>query len=673
MSADGPLDLLARRHGVERTWRDSAGRRRTVSDEALAGVLRSLGVPLDETSGKMLEESARSALRAADAADAVQALPPVVAWRAHLGPPEVPITLPFPLRGTWITFEHEDGTRSRRRLSDVAVDLGTERRDGRRRHRLSLDVGRLAAPPIGYHRIVIEHGDDGQTASAIVAPARCPELEPSWGVMAPLWALRSEEDWGTGSLGDLGALADWTASLGATIVGTLPLFAPHLDGSDADPSPYRPSTRLAWNVAFVDTTALAKRLGRPAPPPPAGAGASPLADVAGAARAKSAWLGTIAPTLAEDTRCRQPSPVALAWRRWLQAHPERVVFSRFAAARAASEQPARSLARRSSATQALAETASGDHRLGAELLGQWALDEQLSELAGRIGLYLDLPVGVHPDGFDPWFAPESFVHGASAGAPPDSFYAAGQTWGLPPLHPSGARANGYGYFIAALRSALTHASAVRIDHVMGLHRLWFVPEGQRATEGAYVRYNADELRAVVVLEATRAGVAVAGEDLGTVPRSVRAAMAADGMLRSSVWQFEATPEHPLPRPPRQSVATLGTHDLPRFATFLEGADLAERHGAEPGALEARAALRRALGSRVDRALAACLEALGASRARLVLIDLPDCWGERAPENRPGVVDPANFARRWPRTIRALSEDRRITRLLRRVAAARPAR
>lgn len=673
MSPSEALASLAHRYGVEVRWRDSEGRARTPSDHALAAVLASLGAPLDVTSADSIRKSAEEALRAAVAAGAVQALPPVVAWRQGEAPPSVPVALASAPSRASVVLGREDGTEVRRRLLEVAATLGTERCDGHHRHRLSLDLDRLGPLPAGYHRLVVEDARARHEATLVVAPPRCPQLHRTWGVSAPLWALRTEEDWGTGSLADLAALAEWTASLGAGIIGTLPLFAPQLGGPDPDPSPYRPSTKLAWNPAFVDTAALAARLGRPAPRPPTTLRRGPLADVAGAASAKLAWIGPSAIDLARATRTRQPPTVGREWRQWLDAHRAQVVFARFAAAQETGERPVRALARQHGANRALAEVAAGDERLGAHLLGQWAADEQLGAIAARHGLYLDLPVGVHPEGFDPWYLPESFVHGASAGAPPDAFYAAGQTWGLPPLHPEGARRGGYPYLVATLRAALAHARAVRIDHVMGLHRLWFVAEGHPATDGAYVRYHAEELRAVVVLEASRTGAAVAGEDLGTVPTAVRRAMTSDGMLRSSVWQFEATPEHPLPDPPRERVASLGTHDLPRFATFLDGSDLAERNTSDPAAVAARRALRRALGGRTDRALAACLEALGKSRARLVLVDLADCFGEREPENRPGTTDPANFARRWPRTLAEVRANRRVAGLLRRVASGRPRR
>jgi 4-alpha-glucanotransferase len=315
-------------------------------------------------------------------------------------------------------------------------------------------------------------------------------------------------------------------------------------------------------------------------------------------------------------------------------------------------------------------------------------DHQLADAAGRGRICVDLPVGVHPHGFDPSWQPGAFVTGASGGAPPDAFAAGGQDWGIRPLHPEGVREQGYGYVITMLRTAMRHAGVVRIDHIMGLHRIYLVPEGGDARHGAYVRYRSEELHAIVVLEATRAGVAVVGEDLGTVPPEVRPAMRRSGMLRSFVWQFEGTPEDPLPPPPVDAVASLGTHDLATFVSFWDGDDIAERRSGgrtdeESAQVERRR--RRALTESASRALepatrqtlpaaaafAGCAEHLARGAATLVQLDTADLWGEREPQNRPGTtVDQGSFRLRYPRTLACLAHDHDAVAVLRRVDGAR---
>jgi 4-alpha-glucanotransferase len=287
------------------------------------------------------------------------------------------------------------------------------------------------------------------------------------------------------------------------------------------------------------------------------------------------------------------------------------------------------------------------------------------------------------------------VHDAHGGAPPDLFFSLGQDWSFPPLHPERIRDDGYHYFITVLRRAFRHAAFLRVDHIMGLQRLYFIPDGFDARHGAYVSYRADELSAVVALEAHRAGAVVVGEDLGTVPEGVRSRMAEDRMLRSWVLEFESTPEDPLPAAPAGVLASWGTHDLPRFRAYLAGDDIDEREHAgqlAPGEAAAgrlgrdlwRRALLRATGLEeasieadgsdlADRALRACLAHLARSAAELVLLDLEDLWGETEPQNRPGTgTEAANWRRRAAHTLEEARRDTGTGRFLHEINALRSA-
>ena len=217
-------------------------------------------------------------------------------------------------------------------------------------------------------------------------------------------------------------------------------------------------------------------------------------------------------------------------------HPELVAYAAFRSAQERGELPGPGC---SDANVASLDAAGRYH-----LYVQWVADTQLAEIGDS--LYLDLPVGVHPLGFDPWWEPDLFVDGVEGGAPPDAFFATGQSWGFRPLHPRALRDQGYRYPVACLRHIMRRASVIRIDHVMGLHRLYWVPDGFDAVDGVYVRYRLDEMLAVIALEADRTGTAVVGEDLGTVPDEVRAGMERSRMLRSWVFEFEATADVPLP-------------------------------------------------------------------------------------------------------------------------------
>ena len=725
------LRRLARHHGVQHSYTAVDGRRRTASAEVLVAVLRSLGVPVSGTAG------AAEAWQAAQADSARQVIEPVLVHRAGprpRGPADV--TLPGDA-DPWIEVTFEAGGTERRRLGELRTGtLGHETTDGRVvvRHRIDLD--RLGPIEPGYHRVAVDLGSTRPEATLIAAPARCPIATATWGVLAPLYSVRGSGDCGTGTFGDLAQLADWVSGLGGGIVGTLPLYAAFLDGPHLDPSPYRPASRLAWNEVFVDLHALSDL-----------AVSAAARDALGSPevrrqceRLRTSDLASLPEVLTAKRRVLQPladdffaagpgSPRRQAVAAWVDQHPEIVAYARF---RARLEQSGDSAAPPRSTTGAPWSTtgslwsATGSPPpsgpFAYHLYAQFVADEQLGAVSGRTGLLLDLPVGVHPDGFDPQWTPGTFVTGASCGAPPDDFFTEGQSWGLPPLHPEGARAGGHAHLVAVLRRAMTHASVLRLDHVMGLHRMWFVPDGASARDGAYVSYRSEELRAVAVLESFRAGTALVGEDLGTVPVAVRRDMRTDGMLRTAVWQFEATPADPLPVPPAESVASIGTHDTPPFATIIDprpgdalagyaAERLAPIDGLHNGTatatasssssssaattttaattaaagtttttgtgtgtgtidLEQRAAWQAALGPTVPGALRQVLLHLAGSAARIVMVEIGDLWLERIPQNRPGEGWTGAFRLRARRSLDDLRRDPEVTSVLASIDRAR---
>ena len=243
-------------------------------------------------------------------------------------------------------------------------------------------------------------------------------------------------------------------------------------------------------------------------------------------------------------------------------------------------------------------------------------------------LYLDFPLGVNANGDDVRDFPDQFVRGVSAGAPPDSFFPEGQVWGFPPLHPENIRVRHHEYFRACVANHMAHASMLRIDHVMGLHRLFWVPEGTPAKDGHYVHYPADELYAVLTIESHRHQCAIVGEDLGTVPDYVPPAMLKHGVRRMFVVQYELKDEDPPMRnPERMCVASINTHDMPPFATFWA---------------EAKESLKKRVVRFVDAksdapldVLEALLRWLGRSDAEIVLVNLEDLWLNTEPVNVPG--------------------------------------
>jgi 4-alpha-glucanotransferase len=296
---------------------------------------------------------------------------------------------------------------------------------------------------------------------------------------------------------------------------------------------------------------------------------------------------------------------------------------------------------------------------------QWLAHQQVeavSKIACERGvqLYLDLPLGVHSDGYDVWRWQQLFIHECSVGAAPDAVFTSGQNWAFPPLHPEKLRQQSYSYYIDYLRHHLRHADILRMDHVMALHRLFWIPKGVDARHGLYVRYPAEELYAILTLEFHRNKEVIVGEDLGTVPPQVRPAMTRHGLHRMYVVQYElmSDSQSTLHSVPIDVVASLNTHDMPPFAAFWQGLDIEDRF--KLGLLNRKDArmqrknrqvLKEALLASLKRkgwlrnasldsqaVLRACLAFLSASPARVVLVNLEDLWQEIQPQNMPGTKE-----------------------------------
>jgi 4-alpha-glucanotransferase len=318
---------------------------------------------------------------------------------------------------------------------------------------------------------------------------------------------------------------------------------------------------------------------------------------------------------------------------------------------------------------------------------QWLAHGQVDDLVRRseqngVKLYLDLPLGVNPDGYDVWRERESFALAANAGAPPDLFFSKGQDWGFAPLHPQRIRETGYRHVLAFLRFQMHHARLLRIDHVMGLHRLYWVPRGFEARQGTYVNYPAGELYAIFNIASHRNRTRLVGENLGTVPAAVNQSMKRHGFREMFVVQFEERPDPQaaLSLPPALSVASLNTHDTPTFAGHWRGEDLADRLrlGLLPRAelkraKEHRERLKAALirflkaqgflksrKSGAREVLRALLAWLRASESEIVLVNLEDLWLEARPQNVPGTsTERPNWRRKARLTLDRIFQDKQL--------------
>ena len=682
------LQTLAHLYGVQTSYQDSRGATVEAGAEALLGVLKSLEAEIDSPA------DVAEALRVRREELAARVLEPVVvAWDGQAN--EIDLRLGPLATGRGALACHLDLEGGERRGWVLDLDSLPQTAEG---------VRRLILPeslPAGYHNLRVEAGGKSWQSLVIAAPTRAyVDQRSQWGVFLPLYALQTERSWGAGDFSDLETLAEWTAGLGGGLVATLPLLAAFLD-EPCEPSPYAPASRLFWNELYIDPRRLPEMEGS--------AAARRLLEssdfqreidlVRAAPEVDYRRLMALKRRVLEELVYRffsHPSERLDDYEEFIRKKTDLQVYASF---RAVGDRRGETWQhwpeRLREGTLAAADSDEEDRRY--YLWTQWAAEQQMAGLAREArrrgpGLYLDLPLGVHGSSFDVWRHPRLFVRGAAAGAPPDSFFTKGQNWGFPPLQPDRLRERGYDHLIACLRHHLEHAGVLRIDHVMQLHRLYWIPQGMEAKDGVYVRYPAEELYAILSLESHRHQAMIVGENLGTVPPEVYESMDRHEVLGMYVVQYELQPGQALRQPPARSVASLNTHDMPTFRSYWEGRDVGVLRelgffdeDQARSELERRDALRRGLagelpadparsdGATYDAVLRLLLEYLAASPAHMVLVNLEDLWREAEPQNVPGT----SFERpNWRRKARPSFEEfskmpavvdtlRRIDELLRR--------
>ena len=656
-----PLLALAERYGVVTDHWDYHGARQVASDATLIAVLASLGVDASTP------ERVDLALANADDDPWRHMLPPIMVLRAGTSS-QVPVHVEHgqPV-DVWIELDGEAGGGRR---PAAQVDLVVEPRtvDGRLIGRATFEIP--ADLPLGWHELRARSGETTAVCVVVAAPDRIEvghDLEDrrGWGFMTQLYSVRSEQSWGIGDFADLRDVA-WLAGrrCGADFVLVNPLHASE-PVAPLTPSPYLPSTRRFVNPIYLRVEDIPE-----------------TGYLSAAERTLVEWQAEVARPLSAD-----PGPIDrdAVWA--AKAVALGVVF-------AAPRTPARQLAFdtfRSEQGRSLEDFAAwcaitehlaggggpmppegsdAERDLRAELADritfhcwlQWIADTQLAAaqraaLDGgmRIGIMHDLAVGVHPRGADAWALPEVLASGVTVGAPPDMYNQQGQDWSQPPLRPDALARAAYRPFRDMVRTALRHAGAIRIDHVIGLFRLWWIPEGMGATAGAYVRYDHDALIGILCLEAHRAGAIVIGEDLGTLEPWVRDYLTDRGVLGTSVLWFERDGGGLMPpeRYRRLALATITTHDLPPTAGYLAGehVELRERLGllTEPvaqvraAAERERSEMREVLAARgligADPSEREVIEAMHrlllAAPSLLIGVSLADAVGERRAQNQPG--------------------------------------
>jgi 4-alpha-glucanotransferase len=686
MSRLDALRRVAGLLGIATRHEDAFGIRREADEDTLFRLIAALGLPVDPE-------------QAAAALDAERDAIPFGLTPVHIVDQDDPapvLALPRAPRGSveW-HVRLEDGGERRGRADDAALRLP-------------------AGLPLGYHRLTVAAGDAEAGIELIVAPSLCylPDAlrsgARSWGLTAQLYGLRGKRDWGIGDFGDLEGLCRAAPPLGVAAIGINPLHALFA----AEPrhfSPYSPSSRVWLNYLYIDVTAapgFAEDKAAQALAPAAAIEAARRADLVDYEAVAAVKRPVLEALFARFCRDDMEAGAALAedFRNFREAGGRELAdfavfealhehFLREGGVFSWQSWPATLRDPRSEAVAEFARTHAG-RVMFFEFL-QWVADRQLGRAAasGReaglaIGLYRDLAIGANPHGADAWADNELVVSGASIGAPPDSLSRSGQDWGLAPLNPLVLRRRGFAPLIAALRANMRHAGVLRIDHVMGLRRLYWIPSGSKATSGAYVEYPFAEVLRLLALESRRHRCAVIGEDLGAVPPGFRETMQAANVLSYRIFAFERREDGSFMPPckyPALAAASAATHDLATVRGFWLGRDIEWRRqlGAYPDkeAETAEAEERRrdrlllleALASEgllargrfgayladdgkpdYDRELGeAILVYLARSRARLMLVQIEDIAGEWEQANLPGTTDAHP---NWRRKLDAQLDD-----------------
>ena len=528
----------------------------------------------------------------------------------------------------------------------------------------------------GYHQLRRE--EDGHPVRLIVSPGACflPGDLREWGWAVQLYALRSRASWGMGDLADLGRLGRWSAAQGAGMALVNPLHAA-LPVGPQQASPYSPSSRCFRNPLYLRVEEV---------PGAASAGAG-LEEVAAAGRAlndsrridrdevwrlkaaalESLWEG-FAGDPAFDRYCEEEGPALAGYATFCAlAEKHGVPWTSWPEGLRTPDGP-----------DVLAFVDRSADRIRYQQWLQWLLDVQLARAGEAVGVVQDLAIGVDPGGADTWLWQDCFALDVRVGAPPDELAGQGQDWGLPPFDPWRLRDAAYEPFVTTLRAALRHAGGVRIDHVMGLFRLFWLPAGSSPADGTYVSYPWRDLLGILALESERAGAWVVGEDLGTVEPSVREELKSRRVLSYRLLWFEPEPPSTYPE---QALAAVTTHDLPTVAGVWTGADLEEqeRIGQEPnldGLRAMRARLHDWTGAAddepVDEVVRRAHGLLAEAPSMVVTATLDDALAVEERPNVPGTTsERPNWCLALPVPLEEVETDPRVAAVAATVNRRRP--
>jgi len=742
------LFRLAERYGIASDYHDIWGRRHETSDDTRRVILSAMGVHADTT------DAVRRALGELDDAPWRRVCEPAMVVRSDAQSGVWSVRLPSQeaedrtVSASWTLRDEQGAVVQQRDVGSGLTLVETRTVDGLRHVRFDLPVP--AGLPIGYYEVVVKVVSESRQVEGrmrlIIVPPACytsPEFERHrrlWGLSVQLYALRSARNWGVGDFGDLATLVEWAGKdLGTGLIGLNPLHALN-NCRPYEISPYSPTSRLFLNLLYLDIQAVpdfesclpaqrmvgdegfqrglaALRAGENVDYEQVAAAkctaleflfatfherhlggqdlnAPDLAPVTDRGRAFARYVQeegkpleqfALFHALAEDIR--RQHPLLRTWREWPE--PYRLPDSASVAAFRVTHRA----------------------RIRYHQYVQWLAADQLGAAAMRacacdmpVGLYHDLALGSDRNGSDTWAYQKVFALEAECGCPPDDFSPRGQNWGLPPLNPVRLRETGYEFFVELLQRNLRYGGALRLDHVMSLFRLFWIPSGMPASAGAYVRYPADDLLGILALESVRNRAVIIGEDLGTVSDEVRDRLAAARVLSYRVFYFERADPNRWKGPdayPYQAMAVVTTHDLPTLAGFWAGRDIEMRvrlglycdedaaHRAREGRAQDKRRMAQALaeagllplGLTADAAAQqpmttdlcqAIHDFLGRTPSWIMLVSLEDLLGETEQMNVPGTVESyTNWSRKVALALEQVRDDVRVRRVTASLRAGRP--
>lgn len=608
---DGRLRQLAVLCGAATSYVDEGGRRRLVSGPSLSRILAVLGVQAKTP------EQVRQNLQKIRADQWREMMDPVMVVKGNRLPRSFALRLPVEaddlrrIRLLW-RLKPEKGRTTRGRRSGSAVNIVSRATvDGVCYHEIKMPFPKNL--PLGYHSLSMEafgpRGTQRATMTVIVVPD-CSYLHPrvkgsrrAWGITLQLYGLRSRRNWGIGDFRDLTDVIRWAGTeLGADLLGVNPLHAL----PPGQVSPYSPSSRLFHHPLYLDLERIHEFREAPSLQAKVSATAfqvklaalrrSPMVQYAAIERVKWTVLEALFRVFQRRHLARKTSRAA-AFYRFLREEGE--ALERFGLFRTLEERMARRRGRAGSGSRGWASwpkdyrhpdspavkrvAVRSRSRIQFFQYVEWQCRQQLASVqavakrAGMaIGLYKDMAVGIDPHGADAWAFQDQLVSDASIGTPPELFSPNGQRWGLAPFHPRQIRMAGYRLFADCYRRTMQACGVIRIDHAMGLFRLFWIPERLVPSEGTYVKYPSEDFLGILALESQRQNVMVIGEDLGTVTPAIRAQLVAGGLLSYRLLLFEQTAKGQFAKPsrfPRHAAASIATHDLPTLRGFWIGRDI----------------------------------------------------------------------------------------------------